>query len=164
MKSGSVIDSVPVVGFCPGSIRKRVQIVIESIGFTGTKVGMTPDQLESVKAILIWAIPRWVHHGDCVGADAQFHKLAADRGIKVHIHPPVDPKLQARLKGDISDEPLPYLERNRVIVRNANLLIAAPDSPTERVRSGTWSTIRYARKIGTHHTIVFPDGSVQEDD
>jgi hypothetical protein len=37
-----------------------------------------------------------------------------------------------------------FLERNRDIVDRVEILIAAPEGP-EVQRSGTWSTVRYAR-------------------
>ena len=43
---------------------------------------------------------------------------------------------------------MPYLERNKNIVNAVDFIIAAPDGP-EKVRSGTWSTVRYAKKVGT---------------
>jgi len=40
-----------------------------------------------------------------------------------------------------------YLERNLDIVKNSSLLIACPiNKNKEELRSGTWSTIRKARK------------------
>jgi len=29
--------------------------------------------------------------------------------------------------------------------------------------SGTWATIRYARKVGKPVTIIYPDGEIQEE-
>jgi hypothetical protein len=54
----------------------------------------------------------------------------------------------------------PYLVRNHEIVDDSQVLIAAPKEFTEQLRSGTWATIRYARKIGRTVRIVFPDGSI----
>ena len=42
----------------------------------------------------------------------------------------------------------PYLERNLNIIKNSSILIACPiDKNNEELRSGTWSTIRKARKL-----------------
>lgn len=38
------------------------------------------------------------------------------------------------------------------------MLIAFPPSKEEITRSGTWSTIRYARKCHKSLIIVYPDG------
>ena len=29
------------------------------------------------------------HHGDCLGADAEFHELCRETGLKIHVHPPL---------------------------------------------------------------------------
>jgi hypothetical protein len=55
----------------------------------------------------------------------------------------------------------PPLERNKHIVHNCGWLIAAPKEDSETLRSGTWATIRYARKLRRPITIVFPNGEVQ---
>jgi len=44
--------------------------------------------------------------------------------------------------------PTPYLSRNRAIVDETEMLIATPAEFTEQQRSGTWSTVRYARACG----------------
>lgn len=54
----------------------------------------------------------------------------------------------------------PPLERNRTIVDECEVLVACPAGP-EVTRSGTWSTIRYARRIGRPVVIIYPDGSVE---
>jgi len=38
--------------------------------------------------------------------------------------------------------PKPYLTRNKDIVRDTEMLVAAPADETEVIRSGTWSTVR----------------------
>jgi predicted Rossmann fold nucleotide-binding protein DprA/Smf involved in DNA uptake len=54
------------------------------------------------------------------------------------------------------------LDRNRDIVDAAAVLIAAPKEMTETLRSGTWATVRYARKQGKQVWIVWPDGTVSK--
>ena len=54
----------------------------------------------------------------------------------------------------------PYLDRNKDMVRETAWLIAAPAEPEEQLRSGTWSTIRFARKLGKPVFLIFPDGTV----
>jgi hypothetical protein len=55
---------------------------------------------------------------------------------------------------------LPALVRNRSVVEAAfgGLLIACPKGP-EVWRSGTWATIRYARRRGCVPLIFWPDGT-----
>jgi hypothetical protein len=41
-----------------------------------------------------------------------------------------------------------YMARNDALVACADILIAFPERPDEEVRSGTWATVRRARKAG----------------
>jgi hypothetical protein len=50
----------------------------------------------------------------------------------------------------------PYLERNKRIVDNVTLLIATPKEFHHTLRSGTWSTIRYAWKKKIDVVIIPP--------
>ncbi len=54
----------------------------------------------------------------------------------------------------------PYLARNRDIVNAADVLIAGPGGMEEIMRSGTWATVRYARKKQKPVIIVYPNGEV----
>jgi hypothetical protein len=120
------------------------------LGFTGTQVGMTDEQVEAFVAGLLFA--PWIealHHGCCVGADAQAHGVALGLGIPVVLHPPEQTGRMARLTGEAARlEPRPYLDRNHDIVDACDVLVAAPQTLDEVLRSGTWATVRYARKIG----------------
>jgi len=53
----------------------------------------------------------------------------------------------------------PHLDRNRPIVDSCDVLLACPHGP-EEPRSGTWATIRYARKVGRKIFVFWPDGKV----
>jgi len=101
------------------------------------------------------------HYGMCVGADMLAAELADSAGFWLVGHPPTNRKLIAlRPKPHDQMPPLPYLERNKAIVQNAQALIAMPRTTDEELRSGTWSTIRYARRIKRPVLIVRPDGSL----
>jgi hypothetical protein len=52
--------------------------------------------------------------------------------------------------------------RNHRIVDMTRVLVACPDGE-ERQHSGTWATVRYARKRGKWIIIVYPDGTVREE-
>ncbi len=125
-------------------------------GFTGTKNGATDAQLATVNTLINYG--DFLHHGGCKGADTQVHHLALGRA-SIRIHPgPAFNIITDCLGADLVYEELPNLERNKVIVMMCDTLIATPKEFTEINRSGTWMTIRYARKKNRQVIIVWPDG------
>jgi hypothetical protein len=138
--------------------------VIERIGFTGTAQGMSVHQLQQVELLLRTRSDlREFHHGDCVGSDAQAHGIAFQLGVPtIVIHPPIDPKARAYchlgeqrpLVQVVVQVEKPYLDRNHDIVDSVDLLIATPYTDQEQLRSGTWATVRYARKVGVPVVVI----------
>lgn len=133
------------------------------IGFTGSRTGMTDAQKVTMARLLAELRPKQVHHGDAIGSDADFHALARATSAVVVVHPPEDEKDRAFCTGDRTLPALPYLERNKAIVNACTVLIATPDSEKEQVRSGTWSTIRYAAREKKIMRVVMPNGEVLSD-
>lgn len=128
------------------------------IGFTGTQQGCTPQQLESLRRVLSFATE--FHHGDCIGADAQARGLVP-LGCRTVCHPPKNPSKRAWTQNDATLPEKEYLERNHDIVDACPDLVATPKGFEEEPRwSGTWATIRYARRAGTRVTIIWPDGNM----
>lgn len=142
------------------------------VGFTGTQQGLTAAQARAVYALLLELRPKQIHHGDCVGADADLDGMARHLECRpmIVIHPPTDDQKRAfcsmrtgsPCENDVL-EPLPYLVRNRAIVDAADVVIACPKSAAEELRSGTWATVRYARSTGKTLHIVHPTGNVLRD-
>jgi hypothetical protein len=132
--------------------------ITESVGFTGTRLGMSRIQKERVRFKLTELKRlgfKWFHHGSCRGADYEAHCIAKELGFKIAVHPPLYKKEAVLLysEADYAYPDADYLERNRGIVNQTQLLIAAPHGP-ERKRSGTWYTIRYAREIARPQYLV----------
>jgi len=100
------------------------------------------------------------HHGDCRGADEEAHDIAKAFALSIVVHPPEDPKARAFCVGDEVRPPRPYLKRNADIVAAADVLIAAPASLHEVLRSGTWATVREARRRGKRVYIIGPEGEL----
>lgn len=127
------------------------------IGFTGTRNGMTQKQCDAFQMLIMHIRPKEFHHGDCVGSDAGAHLdvRKCSPFTQVHIHPPNSTAMLAGCRGHVRYEPRGYLERNQDIVNACNFLIATPEG-RETQRSGTWATIRYARKIGKPVIIIDP--------
>jgi hypothetical protein len=100
-----------------------------------------------------------------IGVDAEAHAIVLSPGTarvtKLVIHPPGIEGKRAFCTGfDEIREPFPYLVRDHHIVDEVDLLVAVPKSAVEVVRSGTWATARYARKLRKLVIRLNPDGSV----
>ncbi len=139
------------------------------VAFTGTRRGITLEQKTALLLLLLEKQPEEFHHGDCVGADEQAHvivrgdeMLGLQRVCHVVVHPPDNPKLRAFCKGDTVLPGAPYLVRNRDMVNDCELLIACPGESEEVLRSGTWSTVRYARRIGRPIKVIAPSGHIKD--
>jgi hypothetical protein len=126
---------------------------VRHVGFTGTRQGMSDHQKrmlrKAMEAAYVDGIENCLHHGDCKGADAEAHAIAVELGWDIIIHPPVKRIMRAYCgDGAIILPPMDYLARDEEIVRVSNFIFAAPKSDTEERRSGTWYTVRHARKLG----------------
>ncbi len=126
------------------------------IGFTGTQIGMSQHQKEQFVLKLEELGVTEFHHGDCIGADAEAHDIVRLFFPEVWIvgHLPESDRKRAFKKCDEYKEPLPYLVRDRNIVDETDFLIGTPKHDDEILRSGTWTTIRYSRKIDKPRRIL----------
>lgn len=134
-----------------------------AVGFTGTQTGMTDQQMSAFNEMLsMFMVPSGIHfhHGDCVGADAEAHQIARNLGLHIIIHPPEIERLRAFCTGDELRPPAPYIARDHRIVDESSVLLATPATREEVLRSGTWTTIRYARRQGLPIFIVQPNGLI----
>ena len=122
-----------------------------ALGFTGTREGISDHQRAQLTMLILAGNWSEFHHGDCVGADADAHEIAKAAGLRIIVHPPLNEAYRAFVPQAEVAEFRPadeYLSRNRDIVDESALLIACPRSDVEERRSGTWSTVRYARRTG----------------
>jgi len=151
------------------------------IGFTGTKNGMDALQKESLVTLFNQAVQEndevEFHHGDCIGADAQAARLMdlvrrnlirvhgpnPSCRVKIVCHPGYPPNHPEETKyrafttfNDEVRDPKPFIARDHDIVDETDKLIAAPVSKTEETRSGTWTTVRYARKKNKPYVAIYP--------
>jgi hypothetical protein len=131
------------------------------IGITGTQAGPTSRQKDTLVAVLVGFREGgvvWQHNGDCVGADRYAGLIWKALGGKVHLHPPSNSSKRAFIEADAEEPAKPYLERNGDIATASDVLVALPSGMTEELRSGTWSTVRRARKQMKPVIIVWPSG------
>ena len=138
------------------------------LGFTGTRRGMTAVQ-KAALAGCVAVLPERAIHGGAVGADEEFDAFLIGAGMKswdIDVYPADLGRWQkwsdvgrATYAVDAS------LLRNRMIVRRCDYLIAAPATAEEVHRSGTWATIRYARRPIARRpiAILLPEGGVREE-
>jgi hypothetical protein len=133
------------------------------VGFSGTKDGVTAPQLASLET-LFDLIPgaRELHHGDCVGADDAAHHIATRLGWRIVVHPPQNQRRARGYRGNLRLPPLGFLARNHEIARLCDLLIACPAQPEhDNPRSGTWATVRHARRLHKPIAVIDPAGAVR---
>lgn len=126
---------------------------------------MTDAQRVAVAAILDEVGVTVAHHGDCIGADAEFHDLARARsGSLIVIHPgPATDADHAGKTGDERREPMNHMKRNKTIVTESTVVIATPFEDVEQEFGGTWKTIGMARKAKRPLAIVMRDGTVNRE-
>ena len=141
---------------------------------SGTRAGMTAAQKDAFVDLLHkHTAVRQLLHGDCVGADAECHRLAREvggRDLTVHIYPPKDERQRAWCQvGDaggagalVVHEADAFLKRDFKMVKAADLVLAFPSGRKEQRRgSGTWAVIRQARRKCVALVVVNPDGSTE---
>lgn len=140
------------------------------VGFTGSRRGMAPLARGKVQALLmlyfVHTISCTLHHGDCVGSDEEVEKLASDLGYYTMAYPASDvaERWLAKTASHLTRDPMPALQRNEFIVAESDVLIATVQGFTpnaEQLRSGTWATIRYAKKEDCPIWLVNPMGEAQ---
>lgn len=135
------------------------------IGFTGTQTGMSERQRSVLREELRGFVHGEFHHGLCIGADEEAHKIAKELQFRAIVgHPPK--KTTKMMVYDVWDfagmwVPKGYLDRNRDIVSCSERMIATPKDFREELRSGTWSTVRCARRMKKPLMIIFPNGTVK---
>ena len=128
-------------------------------------------------------------HGDCIGADEQAHNVVLKYKIPICIYPPNKRIFRSNIHNDLvwsgtkakcfsewgtlfildngnkiifySEDD--YLKRNRKIIKKSDVLIATPGQKEEQLRSGTWATIRYARKRPIAIWRIAPDTTINTD-
>lgn len=141
------------------------------LGFTGTRLGPRPAQHESLKRFIQTIAPTKFLHGDGGHSDAIAHGIVASffPNCFIHVFPSTFGGGSITYQGSTNRirvyDPMPALDRNRVIVKHIHGLIACPQRDTEDwAGSGTWATVRYAREIGCPIYIIRGNGLIVRDE
>lgn len=137
------------------------------IGFTGSRSGMATRQIVAFNVLIRGLAVSEFHQGCAFGADSTatfavrgIHRKAFIKGWQSNLESQTNAEA-ILLCDDLSDPKHPLI-RNCDIVKATDQLIAAPHGP-EELRSGTWATIRAARKLKKPITIVWPNGTVTKE-
>lgn len=107
------------------------------------------------------------HHGACIKWDEIAHLSVVETfndQLTVVVHPPINKSKMAKgLQAPkiVWREPKEYIPRNHDIVDDVDYMVGCPGEMKEELRSGTWATIRYAKKKKKPVFVVWPDGLVE---
>lgn len=126
------------------------------VGITGTREGATEYQLAELRKVLTELKGTEFHHGDCNGVDVQAAAIARELGYKIICYPPKSTEEQGFFGGDIVHEPAGYLQRDRAIVDNCDVLLVVPKHMEWQPKGGTWYTHDYAKKTDKPYSIIWP--------
>lgn len=140
------------------------------LGVTGTRSGPTVAQHAAFSRFMRRCPPEAFVHGGASGWDVLAHMIVANLrpSVPIDIYP-ADGQICPAWNfigwpGNTTVYPeAPPLERNRVITERIHWLIAVPRQDAEELRSGTWSTVRYAREIGCPVYLIRSDGTIVRD-
>lgn len=144
-------------------------MTIRKVGVTAARTGLTSSQKDALRMYFDILMGQnnssrsydrheiQFHHGKCKGGDRDSLLIAKEFGLWTVAHPST---LKNWTFHDIpSDEernPKPPLERNHVIVDECSEILAFPCTSIEAIRSGTWATIRYAKKQNKFLIVTYP--------
>jgi hypothetical protein len=140
---------------------------MNSIAFTGTSRLQNPAKAhaliyETILALALTARVDEFHSGGAYGADTKAaiiaHALYPEAAHILHV--PYGCYWNERLTDLVKFDEVRYItdgymKRNDSLVASASRLIAFPKTADEELRSGTWATIRRARKAGVP-VLMFP--------
>ncbi len=146
-----------------------------SIGITGTRNLPTDNQRHTLR-LMVNSFARCVggerqlHHGMCVGTDECAHYIAAQiPRMKIYGHPGPQSRYRMQAGHDLFTliyDAKPFRARNSDIVQASGILLACPRYPEQdarSARSGTWQTIRFARRAHKPVILVIPSGAIIHD-
>lgn len=132
------------------------------VAFTGTRKGMNVVQKKLFEHAMSRPEITDFYHGDCIGADEDAHNVIVqidDKEINIKKRPcDLESQRAFTKEGEVIAEPEAPLDRNKKLVDDCDILVAAPGEEFEELRSGTWSTIRYAKKSNKPVIIIWPNG------
>jgi predicted Rossmann fold nucleotide-binding protein DprA/Smf involved in DNA uptake len=136
---------------------------------TGVARELTQDEFDLIRAYIA-KLPDVTEFttGCAIGVDTAAHLLAVTAYPNAYhrlcipaapynaalVHDDMDSRIILEYVPKGHDRGASYMLRNDRLVAHADILLAFPETGVEQIRSGTWSTVRRARKagIGVHIT------------
>jgi hypothetical protein len=134
---------------------------IKYLVFSGRRDDLSDSQKIMVVNFIRLIKFKCAFHGDCIGADGQFHDLVRENRKKawIEVYPSPYEAMRAFKEGDLTHEAMKAAERDKYMINQGEILLAAP--PTKQpVKSGTWANISFAETCETIQKIIViaPDG------
>lgn len=134
------------------------------ITFAGSRIGISHAQLDTIKNLLDQlkvSSDDIALHGCCTGADTDIHHICQKKDMTIVGYPAFADQYQLAEECDKRMPQMSPLKRNHAMVNRCTLVIAAPGTQKEQLRSGTWATIRYCKKLKKPLHVVYPDGKTE---
>jgi len=120
----------------------------KKLGFTGTREGLNEAQTSWLRAFLFENPPDQAGHGACMGADIDFHNLVREvvPSCKIIAWPSTSNATRRECDADVVHDLMAPKKRDQLIVNFANYFVGCPHTDYEITQSGTWMTLRMARR------------------
>lgn len=134
--------------------------MLTDVVFTGTRAGVSQHQRIMIRQVLTFyralGLNR-LHVGDAIGADQTAQEIGTELGFYVIAHPSDREDQRGYGPAHETRRVLPPLDRNTIMVNEADVGIVVPESIVPRDRSGTWSTARKIDRAHLPYWIIAPD-------
>lgn len=136
-------------------------------GFTGTSAGLQEVQVYALTGFVIRQSSRDTDfravHGGCDGGDDVFHNICMNLGIPIEVYPSPKQANKTWPGENVIVHPITPgtpLNRNHKIIARATQMVACPWEEVEKIRSGTWATVRYTRTARKPLVMIYPNGTI----
>lgn len=143
-----------------------------TIGFTGSRNGMTDEQKEQVSNTIDMLLKQTLKgssaiDGRCVGSDADFNDIATEKGLYTigiggySAKNPDDLSYRNDNVYNVYRTSMTHFARNREIVNASDVMIATPLSFNFDINGGTNYTIKFAQQVKKPIYVISPEGIVK---
>jgi hypothetical protein len=137
-----------------------------NVSVTATRDGITQKQADVFRREFAKVCCWQFFHGDCTGGDEQLaslvkyemsRKWGAEVRPRIVAYPSSLALQRAHFPSHVSAPAMPPLLRNKMMINIADITFAFPRTSQEIIRSDTWQSIRYCRKVRQPLYLCYPD-------